>query len=149
MRRSSLAYSGGKSIRSKKTVQTTRYYTHWQLNHVPDLRIDINKTQGRAMSMADLPNMQLHNDNLRQFNQAREEMLLSLDRNVDEEFLAHLYERQLRRSMLMKNALTFHHSDIILMKEPKWYKRLRAITTQIFEKHRQKSIHLSEGAVSR
>ena len=96
---------------------------------------DINKTQERAIS--------------KQFNQAREKMLLSPNRIVDEEFLANLYEGQLRRSTLMKDALTFYHSDIMLKKEPKRYKRLRAMPAQIFENQRQKSIDLSEGASSR
>ena len=48
---------------------------------------DINETQGRAVGLTALLNIELYNDNLKQFNQAWKEMLLSLDRRVDEEML--------------------------------------------------------------
>ena len=65
---------------------------------------DINKTQGRAVGLTDLLNIELYNDNLKQFNQAWEEMLLSLDKGVDGEMFEHLCKGQIRTSSIMENG---------------------------------------------
>ena len=41
------------------------------------------------MSMADMLNIKLYNDNVKQFNQAWDTKLLSLDKRVDEEKREH------------------------------------------------------------
>ena len=44
--------------------------------------------------MTDLINIELRSGNPKQFNQAWDEMLLSLDNNMDEELLENYYGRQ-------------------------------------------------------
>ena len=80
--------------------------TGWQIMLQFFSLFDINKTQGREVGLTDLLNIELYNDNLKQFNQAWEEMLLSLDRGVDEEMLPNVYEGQIRRSSIMENGLS-------------------------------------------
>ena len=45
------------------------------------------------MGLTDLLNIELYNDSLKQFNQAWEAMLSSLDKGIDEEMLENSYER--------------------------------------------------------
>ena len=79
--------------------------TGWQILLQFFSLFDINKTPGRAVGLTDLLNIELYNDNLKQFNHAWEEMLLTLDRGVDEEMLPNLYEGQVKRSSIVKHGL--------------------------------------------
>ena len=44
-----------------------------------------------------------------------------------------LYEKQLKKSSVMKNALSLYHSDILPNKETKSHKRLRSMVNDILE----------------
>ena len=100
----------------------------------------INETQVRAMGLTDLLNIELYNDNLKQFNQAWEELLLSLDKGVDGEMLEYLCKGQIRRSSVMENGLSLYHSDILLKRELKSYRTLTAMVNDIFEDWRQNQL---------
>ena len=79
---------------------------------------DINKTQGRVVvGLTGFLNIELYNDNLKHFNQAWKEMLLSLDKGVDGEMLPNLYDGQVKISSIVKHGLSLYHSDIFLKKE--------------------------------
>ena len=91
----------------------------------------INQTQGHTMNLSDLLYVELYNDNLKMFNQAWEDTLLAFGNDLDEHFLENLYERQEKRSTLMKNAMTLHQQDIVLKKEPSIYQRLRIMVNAI------------------
>ena len=65
------------------------------------LFFSINKTQGHTMNFSDLLDVELHNDNLKMFNQAWEEVLRSLGNDLDEHFLENLYARKVKKSTLM------------------------------------------------
>ena len=65
------------------------------------------------MNLSDLPSVQLHNNNLKMFNQACEETLSALGNDLDEHVLENLYELQVKTSTLMKNALTLYQSDFV------------------------------------
>ena len=69
-----------RQYKKRLTVLTGRQITHQIFAF-----FDINKTQGGPMRMTELLNIELHNDSLKQFNQARREMIMSLDKNMDEE----------------------------------------------------------------
>ena len=91
-----------------KTVQRETYYAHTSIIMYQIFSFfDRNKTQGRAMSMADLLNIELRNDNLMQFNQAWEEIVFSSGTGVDE-------GRQLRLCARTKISLTLCQWDILL-----------------------------------
>ena len=82
-------------------------------NPRPGMTTDGAHAQGRAIGLTDLLNIELYNDSFKEFTQAWEEMwLLSLDKGIDEEMLENLYEKQLRKSSLMKNGSSLSHSDI-------------------------------------
>ena len=136
-----------KIIPRNGTKRNSTMLTSRQIIHQIFSFFTINKTQ--AMSVTDLFNIEMRHDNLKVFNQPWEETQLLLDKNVDEELLENLYERQLRKSSLMKNALSLYHSDILLKREPMNSKKLRAVETDILEDQRQKTNDLSVGTLSR
>ena len=49
------------------------------------------------MGLTNLLNIEMYNDKLKQFNQDWEEMLLSLNKGVDEEMIDNVYGRQLEK----------------------------------------------------
>ena len=67
-------------------------------------------------------------------------MLLPLDEDMAGELLEILNQRQLRRSTLMKNALSSFLSDIVIRKEPRSYQRLHAMVTDSLEDQRQNEL---------
>ena len=54
------------------------------------LFFNCNKTQGHTMNLSDLLDVELHNDNLKIFNQAWEEPLLALGTDLDEGVLENM-----------------------------------------------------------
>ena len=81
--------------------------------------------------MADLLNIELHHDSLKQF-EAWGEMQVPVG-IMDEELLGYLYERQLRQSTLMKDALSFFHWDFFLCEVAEELASLRALVKDILE----------------
>ena len=65
------------------------------------------------MELSDLLSVELYNHNLKTFNQAWEEASSALGNDFDEHVLENVYERQVGKSTLMKNALTLYESDIV------------------------------------
>ena len=59
--------------------------------------------------------------NLKMFNQAWEETLSAPGDVLDEHVLENLYQRQVKKSTLMKHAITLYQQDIVLKKEPRSY----------------------------
>ena len=66
----------------------------------------INKTQGHTMNLGDLLNVELYNDKLKMFSQGWEETSPAHGSVSDERVLVMLYERQVKKSTLMKHAMT-------------------------------------------
>ena len=66
----------------------------------------INKIQVHTMNLRDLRNVELHDDNFKMFNQVWDETLLAQDSDLDEHVLESVYERQVKKSTLMKNAMS-------------------------------------------
>ena len=76
------------------------------------------------MNLSDLLNVELYNDNLKMFNQAREETSVVLFENdLDEHVLENMHDR------LVKQVYT----DLVLKKEPRSYQRLRTMVNDILE----------------
>ena len=67
---------------------------------------------------------------------------------MDEHVLGNLFERQVKKSTLMKHAMTLYQQDIILKKEPRSHKRLRTMVNDIFE-HQQPMMLISQKERSR
>ena len=86
---------------------------------------NINETLGHTTSLSESLNVELYNDILKMFNQAWEETLPALGNDLDEHVLENLFERQVKKSTLMKHAMTLHQRHIVLKKEPRSYQRLR------------------------
>ena len=63
--------------------------------------------QKDAMKLNDFLDAELCKDNLKMSNQAWEETLLALGNDLDEHVLENLYERQVKKSTLMKHAMEF------------------------------------------
>ena len=80
------------------------------------------------------------------FTQDREETSLAFGNDLDECVLENLYERQGRKSTLMKNALSLYQSDNVLKKEPRRYPKLRTTTNDILE-HQQQNMLFSQKGV--
>ena len=68
------------------------------------------------MNLSDLLYVQLHNDTLKMFNQTWEEALQALGYDLDEHVVEHLDERQVKKSTLMKHAMTLYQQDTVLKK---------------------------------
>ena len=58
--------------------------------------------------------------------------------------IMNITQSQLRKSSIMKNALSLRHSDILLQKEPNRDQRLRAMVNDILEAE-AKSFDLAKG----
>ena len=97
----------------------------------------MNKTQDHTISLSDLVNVKLYTDNLKMFDQAWEETLLSSGNDLDDIVLENLYERQVGKTALIKNALTLYQRDGVLKKELRSYQRLRTMVNDILEQQRQ------------
>ena len=80
--------------------------------------LNINKTQEHTTNLIDLLNVVLYNDNFKMPNQVWEETLLALDNDLDEYVLERLYERQVKKSTFIKNAMPSKHQDILFLKHP-------------------------------
>ena len=79
--------------------------------------VNINKTQGHPMNLSDLL------DNFKMFNQAWQETLPAFGNDLNKHVVENLYERQVNKSTLMKNAMTLYQQDIVLKKSPEATKR--------------------------
>ena len=64
----------------------------------------MNKNQWRTINLSVLLNVEFHTDNLRVFHQAWVETALAVGDDLDESATQNLYETQLKKSTLMKNA---------------------------------------------
>ena len=104
---------------------------------------NINWTQGHTLDLNDLLNVELYNDNLEMLNQVWEEFLLALGYDLDEGVLENLCERQVKKSTLMKNAMTLYQRDLVLKKEPKSKPELRAMVNDIL-RHQQQNMLISQ-----
>ena len=82
------------------------------------LTLNLNETQEHIVNWNALLDVELYNDNFKMFNQAWEETL-SAPGDLDEGVLEKLYERQVRKSTPMKNALTLVQSDTVPKREPR------------------------------
>ena len=69
------------------------------------------------MNLSELANVKMYNDNLKMFNQAREEASLALGNALDEDALENLYERQVKKSTLMKEDMTLNQQDTVFKKK--------------------------------
>ena len=92
---------------------------------------NIHKNQVHTMNLNDLLHVELYNDNLKMFNQAREEHIISPRQDLDEGVLESFFEKQLGKSTLMKNALTLYLSDVVLKREPRSFQKLRTMVNDI------------------
>ena len=71
----------------------------------------INEIQEHTTNLRDLRNVELHDDTFKMFNQVWDETLLVPDSDLDEFVLESVYERQVKKSTLMKNALSSYHKN--------------------------------------
>ena len=96
---------------------------------------DINKTQGWAVGSTDLLNIALCNDNLKQLNEA------------DEEMLPNLHDGHVERSSIVKHDLSLYHTDIFLKKEPKtwWVGQNQLISLKERSRDGKQHQHMPQG----
>ena len=99
---------------------------------------NINWTQGHTLDLNDL-----YNNNLKMLNQVWEEFLLALGYDLDEGVLENLCERQVKKSTLMKNAMTLYQRDLVVKKEPRSKPKLRAMVNDIL-RHQQQNMLISQ-----
>ena len=82
---------------------------------------DINQTHGRAMHLADLVNIEMYVDNRNNLIKFGKRCCCPWIKDMKR--CSNIYERLLRKPSPMENALTSYHSDILLQKKPKTYRR--------------------------
>ena len=92
------------------------------------LFFNVNKTHEHTMNLSDLLCVQLHNDNLKMFNQAWEEALQALGYDLDEHVVEHLDGRHVKKSTLMKHAMTLYQQDTVLKKKSREAAKLWQMT---------------------
>ena len=131
------------SFKNKRPLLTSGQITYHIFSFV------INKTPGRIVNLKGLLNIEMYNDNLKTFTQSLEGMWMTLGKDVDEQMLESLHERQLTKSSLMKSALTLYQSDIVLKTEPRSHKKLRAMVHDILEVKNKPNMLISHEERSR
>ena len=65
------------------------------------------------------------------------ETLQAFSSDLDENILESFFDRQLKKSSLLKTALSVHQHDIVVKKQPRSYRELRMMVDNILENERR------------
>ena len=125
-----LSQTNGLCTRSSRRSTSTR---HWE----------------QAIRLTEMLNIELHDDNLKQFYQALEEVFSSLDHNFFFKWQENGYGGQLKKSTLMRNALSSCHSDILLRQGTEGLQESASNGQRYSRRSETTAVDLSRGALSR
>ena len=89
--------------------------------------------------MNDVLNFEWVNDNLKTFDEAMENILMTMEKGPDDDLLEGLEHRRLEKSTSMQNASALCHCGQIHRKVPKSFLKLKAIGVRCVERQQPSS----------
>ena len=108
-------------------------YAHWKATHVSERRIAERRILFTSTKSNDVhcdcrifSTLSCSATISKKFKQDRGEMILSLEKFMDEELLDNLYKNKVERSSFMKNTWSLYQSDVVLKWEWAKYSTLQA-----------------------